>query len=259
MDYFSFAVCFVSGAIWGSFLNVLIYRLPRKLSIATPRSFCPSCKASLEWYENIPLISYLVLRGKCGHCGAGYSVRYFLIEVFTGLFFVGAYFYSQNFYHFLFIVLVGSSLLAISMIDFEFYYVPDSLLLIASIAGIIYISFTNGYWVYLNFIHAFIVFVMFYLLRFVSLKVYKKEAFGFGDVKLATLFGFLLGWLHALIAIFFGFVIAAIFIIVMFLSKKIDKKSYLPFAPYMTAGLFVYSLWGNEIIHWYLHTFLSQN
>lgn len=253
MDYTLGIVLFIIGTIFGSFTNVIIYRIPLKISLLQPPSTCPECGHRLSWYENVPLISYLLLRGKCQACSKHISVSYALIELLMGLLFIFIYPYTQNIYHFIYFSFLIIMFISIGIIDYKHFIIPDKLIVTTAIVSILYYSYSQEFRILDNFLSAAILFVSLYLLRIVSFKMFKKESLGMGDVKLGALIGFLMGWKAALLAIFFGFNLAAIVLSGLFIFRVINRNSYIPFGPFMLGGMFVYLFWGSWIINWYIH------
>lgn len=237
---------FIFGAVIGSFLNVLILRLPKKQSIVKPRSFCFSCKNTISWYYNIPLLSFLFLRGKCAYCGKRFSSQYFIVEFLSALFTLFLYFKLSLSYEFLFMSLFIYLLITLSFIDLKYKAVPDYLLLIAFFISFfatsfdIFTSFKNaflfsGAFVLLNFILTFYVQnIKARILKDEDLK--KQEALGEGDIPIIAAFAIILGVNSALITIF----LAAIFAIIPSLYSSVVKKDIqTPFIPYLALGFCV--------------------
>jgi len=257
MDWFIGSLSFIGGSIIGSFLNVIVYRLPRKMSVLYPASHCIHCESTLRWYEKLPLISYLLQAGKCSHCHTHISFRYPLLELIVSVLFMVCAGYAQNIYHFIFLTFIFSVFLCIIFIDIEHFIIPDKLLIAGAIGSIIYYTYIAEAAIYLYLMDALIVFTVFMLLRSGSSFVFKKEGFGMGDVKLATLIGFLIGWKSAILSIFFGFVLAGLVITILMAGGWFKRKSYIPFGPFIISGMLTHLLFGKTIISWYLHTFLS--
>lgn len=255
MDFSSYLFLFVIGTIIGSFLNVLIYRIPHGISLISPRSFCDQCKTTLYWYENVPIVSYLLTLGKCKHCNARYPVIYTLIELATGLLFVCIYTYTQNNLHFIYLSSLLSILMAICIIDIKYYMIPDKLLITAAVISFIYYIYAAGTGIFDYLLSALIVFSILFGIRIVSRYIFGREAFGFGDVKLGALLGFILGCKAALWAIFFGFIIAGLVILILAVLRKIKRNSYIPFGPFLISGMVTYMFFGEFIILWYIYLF----
>ncbi len=256
IDYLYFVYLFILGSIFGSFLNVVIFRLPKGLSLINPGSYCPNCKTKIKWYENIPIFSYLFIKGKCTNCDKSISILYPIIELLTGIIFVIFLYNSNSIIEYIVFVVIAMLFLCLVFIDFKEYLLPDILLSIIFLIGLIYFGYNEGLNAWPRLLYGLMTGTMLWLLRYTSSLVYKKEAFGLGDVKLGALLGFLLGIPDALLAIFFGFVIAAFIFISLILLKKVSKDTYLPFGPYMVFGMISFLLCGEEIIHWYLDFFV---
>jgi leader peptidase (prepilin peptidase)/N-methyltransferase len=248
---------FLTGVILGSFMNVIIYRLPRNQSIIMPGSHCTSCNSLLRWYENIPLLSYLILKGKCAHCGKPFSIRYPLVELLTGIAFVILFAFYQNLWHFIFLAINILLFIAIIFIDYEHYLIPDVLLVTLFISALIYTLLQESNQLLNKMTGALILGIILVIIRFSAHLIYKKEALGWGDVKLGALMGFLLKWDGALLAIFLGCCIASLLIIFLIVKKKVHRHSYIPLGPFMILGMLTYILWGAKIVEWYLNTFMK--
>lgn len=220
----------IFGLCFGSFLNVLILRLPRGENIAFPASHCFACGKALKFYHNIPLFSYIFLRGKCGFCGAKISLQYPLIEAISALLATLIYLKFGFSAESGFIGIAILLLLALSVIDWRFSEVPDSLnfsaLIFALVGGIFWhrdLIFVVG--------SAFAFAGFFTLLRFAFQSLAKKEALGEGDIIIVATMAAILGWKVAFVAIFLG----ALFSLCVLLFKGRDFK--LPFIPFLYAGL----------------------
>ena len=216
------------GLAVGSFLNVLIYRIPKYENIAFPASHCTNCGKSLKWWHNIPLLSYIILGGKCYYCKEKISFQYPLVELLSTIIFVLSYLKVGNFTDALIVASVFDLLLALSVIDFRYKAVPDSLnlsaLTLSIFSGTILTSFTNA----LLFAGGFT------LLRFYVSFVIKKEALGEADIMIAATIGAMLGVKLGLFAIFLSAVIA---LPVFLIADKKDLQ--LPFIPFLAIALFL--------------------
>ncbi len=216
------------GLSIGSFLNVLIYRIPKDENIAFPASHCTSCGKPLKWWHNIPLLSYIMLGGKCYYCKEKISFQYPLVELLSTFIFVLSYLKVENFTDALIVASVFDLLLALSVIDFRYKAVPDSLNLLALtlsiFSGTILTSFTNA----LLFAGGFT------LLRFYVSFIIKKEALGEADIMIAATIGAMLGVKLGLFAIFLSAVIA---LPVFLIAGR--KNLQLPFIPFLAMALFL--------------------
>ena len=248
------AGCALLGLLIGSFLNVVIWRVPRKESIVAPPSHCPGCGNPISPRDNVPVLSWLALRGRCRHCQTRISVRYPLVELSCAVLFaaIGARFaHSWALPAYL---VFGAGLLAISMIDLEHYIIPNrivyplgflSLPLLALGAGI------DGHWWWLAraLIGAGCAFAALFAIHIVS-----PRGMGFGDVRLSFLLGLFLGYLGAaevMAGLFLGFAYGAVIGIVLMATGKRGRRQHIPFGPFLAAGAITIVLVGTPILDWY--------
>jgi len=222
---------FILGLCIGSFLNVVIYRVPKQKSIITPPSSCPSCGEKIKPWYNIPVISWLILKGKCANCGEKISVRYPVIELLTGI--IAIIVYKKTGLDIYFITNFGvfATLLALSMIDFDYKAVPDSLNLLALTLAF----FTNNN-IIDNFTNALILMGGMSLIRYYVSYFIKREAMGEGDIIVGGTMGALLGIKLALIALFIG---SALAIFPSIFNRIKNNDVELPFIPFLSLGTFI--------------------
>jgi len=256
---------FFFGLTIGSFLNVLIYRLPRGLNIVKGRSFCPKCKKQLVWWELIPLFSFLFLRGRCSKCRAWISWQYPIVEFSTGSLFVLLFLKYISFanyelrimnYEFLSLMygwIIISILIAIFFIDLKHYIIPDSLIIIGAVVAIIFLVTTEALnlrfetlnvsvfpWLQFSFFSSqFLNHLIFAIigggLFGLIILLTRGKGMGIGDMKFAVLMGLILG--NKLIpALYFSFIIGAVAGILLMIFKKKTLKSKLPFGPFLVAS-----------------------
>ncbi|TCK98377.1 leader peptidase (prepilin peptidase)/N-methyltransferase [Natranaerovirga hydrolytica] len=232
------------GMIIGSFLNVCIYRIPKKENFITKRSHCMHCNHLIKPYDLIPVISYVVLKGKCRFCKKSLSIQYPLVELLNGVayyFIFTTYGYS---YHTLLYSLLTSTLIIIGFIDWQHMIIPNGLNGLILIIGIIHLSLNTNQWVYYTsgfFISSGILFLV---------AILSKGQMGGGDIKLMAVAGFILGWDKILLALFLGALIGSIISIILLVLKIGEKK--VPFGPYLGIGIFLSLIYGNEIMGWYI-------
>lgn len=194
----------VLGACMGSFVNVCIWRLPRGESIIRPASHCPRCQTPIRWYDNVPLISYWLLKGRCRSCGTKISFRYFLVEALSALLYLFLFYHFGPQWRLIPALLLTSALLAVSFIDGEHYIIPNKITYPGIFAGLVF-SFLPGHPHYKEALLGFILgWGFFIFLAWVGPYIFKKEAMGYGDVKLAAMLGAFLGWQSLLFAIFWA-------------------------------------------------------
>ncbi len=247
-----FIILFTSSI--GSFLNVVIYRVPIKKSIVKPGSYCPKCKNSIKWYHNIPVLSYIFLKGRCAYCGEPYSFRYCLVEFLTAflaiLFFIkNGYAIDMQYIKFLTFMMFG---LVIIFIDFDHKLILDvhnypliALGLIFSLLG------TIPFWQ--SVAGAVIGFVIFYLIALIYYLTKKADGLGGGDIKFITAVGAFTGIAGTIFVIFFSSFLAII------ASIAVRKgKQEIAFGPYLVIAALLYFYLGDMIIHWYLGLFLNN-
>ncbi len=248
-------LAFILGITLGSFLNVLIYRLPRDISIVHPGSHCPQCKYPVKPYDNIPILSYLILRGKCRHCGTRISPRYMLVEILAGLLAVlSIYFFGLNVKG-IAAAYLSLVFIAVFFIDLEFTIIPDFFTYPGIVLGLL-VSFIPG--AFVNWLESLIGIAVgggvFFLVGELGKLAFKKEAMGLGDVKFAAMLGAFLGWkillLIFLLASFLGSVIGLA--IIAFSSKGKGRSTSVPFGPFLVVAATVAIYVGPKVIEAYL-------
>ena len=230
---------FILGTIFGSFYNVVAYRLPKGESIVYPSSHCPNCNHVLNWFELIPIISYILQKGRCFNCKCKISIFYPIAEIVCGLLFVICYL-SFGISLDLIIALTFTSLLIIVILsDYYYMIIEDSVLIIFGVLLIIEIYFIYGFDILLNsLLSAIISFIIMLLLKLFGDFIFKRESMGGGDIKLMAIFGLIIGWKLAIISIFLSAFIAlpvSIFIL------KTNKNHEIPYGPFLSiAALILY-------------------
>jgi leader peptidase (prepilin peptidase)/N-methyltransferase len=243
---------FILGLIVGSFSNVCIYRIPRNKSIIYPASHCPKCRSNISPKDNVPLLSFILLKGRCRNCKSKISIQYPIVELLTGLTFLVIHLiYGLSIQSLIYIIL-SSALIIIALIDLNEQIVPD----VISLPGIV-IGFSISLFVpYISFINSALgIFVGGGIILIIGLAgsvIFKKEAMGGGDVKLAAMIGAFLGWRYVIISLFLGFFLGAVAGIVLILSKIKSREDVVPFGPFIVLGSFITLLWGEKIISWYI-------
>jgi len=240
---------FIFGTIIGSFLNVLIYRIPLKLDFVKGRSFCPSCHHELGALDLFPVFSYLFLGGKCRYCKTKISLRYPLIELLTGLLFTLVYLRFGNTWMSVIGVILTADLIVLSMIDHDTLEFADGFSILIFILGFIAIFITQAN-ILMTLIGVFAISVPMYLIALAT------GGFGGADIKLMGAAGLLLGFPTILVAFFVGVLTGgtqALFL----LKKGQDRKAMMPFGPHLAIGIYVAFLVGKPILDWYL-TFIVR-
>jgi leader peptidase (prepilin peptidase)/N-methyltransferase len=246
--------CGVLGLAVGSFLNVVIYRVPRKESVVRPRSHCPSCGTQLADRDNIPVLSWVLLRGRCRTCGERISARYPLVELATAALFVAVGLRFGPDWAVPAFLLFFASLLAISLIDLEHYIIPNRIVyptLFGGFALLVLAAGAEGDWKPLEraLIGSAVFWGILLLIHLVS-----PRGMGFGDVRLAAVLGLFLGWLglgYVGLAFFLGFLLGAIVGLILMVLRRRGRKDHIPFGPFLAAGAVVAVLAGSPILAWY--------
>ncbi|HAP66403.1 MAG TPA: prepilin peptidase [Nitrospinae bacterium] len=238
---------FLFGAAIGSFSNVCIYRLPRKLSIVTPPSQCPSCGKGISPFDNIPIISFLILRGRCRYCQSPISWRYPIVELITGLIFLFLYLNFRISPQFFIYALLIISLIIIAFIDLEHKIIPDVITLPGIIIGLA-ISIAMPHITLINSIKGLLIGGgLFYAIAILS-----RGGMGGGDIKLIAMVGSFLGWKNVLLTIFLGSFFGSIVGIVLIILKKKNRKDMVPFGPFLSLGAIVSIFFGRDLIYLWL-------
>jgi len=246
----------LAGLIWGSFLNVVIYRLPRGLNLAKPPSACPACGARIKPYDNIPVVSYLVLGGKCRACGKPIPFSYVLAEILTPLAFLILQYHFGLTLHFFASALFTSALIVLAFIDYRHKILPDHIVFPGIALGLVYAFVRRdglrmgdallGALAGAGFL--LLVYGAYYLVR-------KKEGMGLGDVTMMAMIGIFLGWLPALLTIILASLAGVLTGIVIIIVRKRDMQFLLPFGTFLAPAAFVSLVWGNALILGYLSLF----
>lgn len=241
---------FVVGLCFGSFLNVVIWRTPQGLSFAKGRSFCPHCHHTLVWYDLIPLVSWLILRGKCRSCKEPISIRYPLIECASGVLALWCFSHYGFTWDTILVFIIALLLLAVAMIDLDTMLIPNGLLL-TMLIPIIILCMLHPEVVFLDrFIGCFSIALPMYILTLLI-----PNCFGGGDIKLLAVCGIVLGWKLSILAIFIAILLGGFYACYLLISKKAQKSSHIAFGPYICVGVFISLLYGIDLITAYFSFF----
>lgn len=260
-SWFIYLLAAVFGACVGSFLNVCIVRIPRGKSVIWPPSHCPSCEHRISWWENIPLVSYIILRGKCRQCGERISIQYFLVELITALLSIAVWWYLHELRLYLaYFLLFVSPLIVIAFIDLEHRIIPDIISLPGIITGLVLnMVFAGKYGYYdaaLDSIAGIIIGGGFlFIVATVYEKLKKAEGMGGGDVKLAAMLGAFFGWRASIFMLLVSSVLGSFVGVILILVMKKDYKYAIPFGPFLVSAAFLYFFFGERLVRWYLNLF----
>ena len=250
--YVFFGGAFILGGAIGSFLNVCIFRIPEKKSIIYPPSSCPACGQRISWYQNIPILSYLFLRGRCGFCHKPISLRYPAIEFLSGGLFVLTLYYFRLTPATLVYWLFVSALVVISFIDLDHQIIPD----VISLPGIV-VGFISSFFIpWLSWLDSLSGIVLgggvLLTIAWLYELLTKREGMGGGDIKLLAMLGAFLGWKAILPIVFVASLIGTLVGVPLMLVQKGNSRLAIPFGPFLALSALVNLFWGPRLIHWYL-------
>jgi leader peptidase (prepilin peptidase)/N-methyltransferase len=267
-------LAFFWGACIGSFLNVCIYRIPRRLSVVAPRSHCPGCKNLIAWYDNIPLLSWVVLRARCRHCGTVISARYVIVELLTAILFLLAWFKfgatgGGRILGLADVTVVGlvpvywlilSGLLLGGFVDCRHMIIPDRVTIGGMLAGLVLsplVPALHGQATALlglrdAAIGAAFGFGLLWLIAKVGKMIFRKEAMGFGDVKLMGALGAFFGVKAVCFILFFASLLGALFGVFFILTGRRKLGRHIPFGPYIVFAALIWMLWGPRLMDAYM-------
>ena len=250
-----YIIVFILGSVIGSFLNVCVYRMPRNLSIISPSSRCPSCDTPIKPYDNIPILSYLLLGGRCRVCKARISFRYPLVEFLNASLYVLVLWRFGAAWHILIYLILCSALIVITFIDLDFQIIPDVITLPGIVIGFIAGSFLMPdpfmRYSHLAFLSSLIGFLAGGGLYY-AIAVLSKGGMGGGDIKMMAMVGALMGWKSVILTTFLGSLTGAIVGIFLMVFKGKGRKTKIPFGPFLALGVLITLFFGQEIFQWYI-------
>ena len=248
---------FALGLLVGSFANVCISRLPKEESVVFPASHCTSCNAAIRATDNIPILSYLILKGQCRSCGQRISAVYPAIELITGLLLAAVFYKFGLSWESLIFAIVVPALVIITAIDIEHQIIPDVITLPGIVFGLAAGTYLNGFWDSL--IGCLVGGGLFLLLAEVYFKMRNTMGMGGGDIKYIAAAGALLGWVQVLLVIFIGALAGSVFGALGMTFKKIDFLTRIPFGPFLALATLISIFFGSEIVSLYLSTMDMEN
>jgi len=269
MENLIYSFIFVLGLIVGSFLNCVIYRLEEEKSFLKGRSFCPACKKELAWFDLIPVLSFIFLRGRCRYCKARISWQYPLVELANGVIFLSLYVWLLplsgssliNFFNLFYYWVVSAFLVVIFVYDLKHYVVPNITIYLAIIISLLWrlvgwLAFDPSAWLeFLKVIGiALVPAILFLLIVLLS----RGRWMGEGDISIVFLMGLILGWPGILVALAIAFYSGAIIGLGLMAIGRKKLKSAVPFAPFLIAGIFLSLFWQSQLIDWYQALFLLK-
>jgi len=247
-----YLLVFILGSIWGSFCNVYIYRLPNNENMLKSRSFCPSCKNQINWYDNIPFFSYIFLKGKCRNCEYKISLQYFLVELIVAISFLIIYFLYGISVTSLLLMILSMFFTIIFFIDLKHFIIPNELTFPLMAIGFLKSFDPNlNQTIFPNYINSIlgglVGYFLIWFVIFIYKKIRKQEGMGLGDAKLMSAIGFWFGWTSIPFTIFIASVVALIFVIPSLINKTRKISSQIPFGPYIIIGCIIYVSFSNQI------------
>ena len=250
------------GLCVGSFLNVVIYRLPNNMSLAKPASHCPKCQNPIKWYDNIPVLSYIILRGKCRHCHEKISFRYPFVELLNCVLWVLCLLCFTNFIipsnpmnwlRFIVSCIVCSTLICIFFCDLDHMEIPEVFFLVLLLCGLVLLLDNPSMEVLMQKVFGFIgAGLLFLLVNAVYKLIRKRDGIGFGDVELVACAGLILGGYSMIFALVVSCVVGGIALLIVALVRKKGRDKEYPFAVLLTCGIALALFVGEYFVNWYL-------
>jgi len=258
METFIFIWVFLFGLAIGSFLNVVIYRVPRHKNFLMSRSVCPYCSHQLKWYHNIPMVSYLFLKGKCAFCKHPISFRYPLVEIINALVYVFFFWQWGMSINFFIYVILSSVLIVIFFIDLDFQIIPDVITLPCIVVGLA-VSFLPGE---IGIVKSLLGLLVgggaLYLIALLGDWLFKKESMGGGDIKMAAMLGAFVGWQKVILIFMSAAVIGLVVsVVLMLFSSQLRQKRIIPFGPFLAMAAMLSISYGERIINFYFTHFIN--
>ncbi len=238
------AFVIILGALWGSFANVCIFRLPGEKGVVSGRSYCPKCENKIAWYDNIPIISFFLLRGKCRSCKTSISIQYAIVEAINIISFVTIYYFFGISITTILLMILSLSFLIIFFIDLKHFIIPNVLTFPMMFVGFIKSFDPNLHSLFPNYLNSLIGGLLGYGIIWAIIYFYKqvrkKEGMGLGDAKLLAVIGFWFGWISIPFVLFFSSVIALLWVVPDLIKKSKKLTSQIPFGPYIILGLILF-------------------
>lgn len=237
IEIFTMIYITIMGAIMGSFLGCMGYRIPNKIKTTYPSSFCNDCGKPLKWYMNIPIISYIALGGKCAYCKKPINFIYPFVEIACALLFLCNYLtfgFNMNFF---ISTIITCALMVTIVSDFLYFYISDRVLIISGLAIVITLFiFETPEVVFKHIISASVIFIFMYLIKLLGNAIFRKESLGDGDIKLMGIVGLSIGIMNSLVSLFIASVVGLLF---SFIITKKNKEGIIPFGPFLLIGALI--------------------
>lgn len=239
------------GAVVGSFLNVCIYRLPRRESVAWPGSHCPACRRPIAWYDNIPLVSYLLLLGRCRRCRTRIPLRYPLVEALNAAGYVALLWYFGPSWSTAAYGALYSALLVVAGTDLSHKIIPNAITFPGMALGVLAAATVLPLGLMDSLIGLLVGGGILWLLAWASPYLFGKEGMGGGDIKLVGMIGAFLGWKPALMTIMVGAFLGSVIGVTLIVARVIKRDEYIPFGPFLVCGAVIALFFGESLLEWY--------
>ncbi len=258
--FYPYLVLFLFGTLWGSFANVVILRMPNGESVVRPRSRCPKCQTPIKWYDNIPIFSWLLLRGKCRKCGNPISWRYPLVELIMGVVFALAYHFIGLEWYLLEVLIFLFGLVTVTFIDIDHFLLPDVFTLSGIVIGLVgaLLNPIEGRDLVDSILGVVLGGGFLWAIAYFYFVFRKEEGMGGGDIKLLAWIGAVLGWKAVPFVIVASSLIGTVGGGIAALRNKDGMKTVIPFGPYLALGAVMFLFGGARIAHWYLGLFIPE-
>lgn len=255
--YFTFVSgTFFLGLCFGSFANVVIYRLPKSQSVVKPRSRCPKCRKMIAWYDNIPVLSWIILRGRCRNCRTGISIRYPFVELLMGFLFLLVFLKYGVSWTCLELLILTFGLVTVSMIDLDHRIIPDEFSLSGIVLGILGSLLNPERSAFDSIAGVLLGGGFLWLVAYLYLVLRKEDGLGGGDIKLLAWIGAYLGWISIPFTILVSSVLGSVFGLVLIVRGG-SLKTSLPFGPFIVVAAYLYLFVGEDLARWYIEIFLD--
>ena len=251
MDGTATIVAGVAGAIVGSFLNVCIYRLPRGKSVVWPASACPHCHRALTWFENVPILSYLVLGGRCRTCGQDIAARYSIVETITALMFASTWWYYGPGPLVVSRLVLGCALIVLFAIDLEHHLLPNAITIPGIVIGFLFSLITEPGWT-ASLVGILIGGGALFLTAEAYFRLRHQEGLGMGDVKMLAMVGAFLGWKLTLVTLMMASFAGSVLGGMLILVRRGSMKTALPFGTFLAVGAALAATVGPPVLDWYV-------
>ena len=247
------ALSLVFGSVIGSFLNVCIYRIPQNIAISRPRSYCPKCSNPICALDNIPIISFVMLKGRCRNCDKKIRLQDPAVELLTALLTMAVVWKFDFTILTIFYLSLIYILITISFIDLEHMIIPDGLVLAAALLGLMALIFNILPIGWMESVYGALLYGgVLAGVGYMGKRVYKMDALGGGDVKLAGVLGLYLGWEMSMISLLLAFLVAALFVVVGLSVGRLSRKQLIPFGPFLALGAIMTIFWGEQLYSWWI-------